>query len=146
MKTLILRLFAMIGFGLLVVTVGTGQTFQAYRANIPFDFVINGGEMKAGKYEVAPISSTQCRRTIMIRDLDTLNAKILGSADCGNAVEDFDQPATLTFWKNSENADKFILVKVDTPTIQMKMKSVWTDVQILSRTGKAPELVTVALY
>lgn len=142
MKTLIFTTLVMIGLGLTVVTGVSGQIGQVYRANIPFDFVINDGAMNAGEYQLTPLSPTQCNRVILIRNLKEPNSKVLGSASCGNAVADFDFHGTLTFWKN---VDKFILVRVDTPTMQMKMKGAWTDVQILSSAGKAPEIVTIAL-
>lgn len=142
MKTLIFRMIVTIGFGLAVAIGASGQVAQVYRANIPFDFVINEGMMNAGRYELTPISSTQCQRVILIQDVKKMNSKVLGSAGCSRDVPDLNLNGTLTFWKN---LDKFVLVKVDTPTIQMKMKGDWTDVQILSRTGKAPEFVTIAM-
>lgn len=142
MKRSILRLFVMIGFGLAAAASAHGQIGQAYRANIPFDFVVNNTQMKAGPYRVAPIQSNQCHRMIAIQDIDRNARKMLGVAGCGAGMPVNDQAGALKFW---HNADKYILVSIDVPTFALSMKGAWTDVQILTGLGKVPEFVTVAL-
>ena len=95
------------------------QSPQKYRAEIPFNFEVNGKQYTAGRYTLGPITDS-ARSAIVLHGLEKgMTSGILKQvAQPGN--NNWDLPGTMSFLKVD---GKYRLVQIATATFKMKLKA-----------------------
>ena len=95
------------------------QSGQKYRAEIPFNFEVNGKQYTAGKYTLGPISDS-ARSAIVLRGIEKgMTSGVLNHvAQPGS--NNWDLPGTMSFLKVD---GQYRLVQIATATFKMKLKA-----------------------
>ena len=80
MKNKILQLFLLVGLTLGITGLAQAQSGSLYRANIPFDFSVNGKSFKAGEYSISFGILRDSPASFLIRSADGREAAIVNDA------------------------------------------------------------------
>ena len=141
MKKLILQSFSICAilmvFGVITASAQFGST---YRAEIPFDFMVNNTKYQAGDYSIGPLSGNSGRGVIAMRSYDTGETKILGMDNTGGDYHM--KQAKMVFARVNGS---YALSEIVTPTLGRRFKRTVTRVEVVKNRGPAPETVIVAL-
>ena len=116
----IIKQLSLIGLFMLGASIAaSAQSSQQYRADIPFNFDIEGKHYAAGQYEVGSLSQVSSHGGISIRNLETGRARVLGlTSQTGS--DSREGLGRLTFLKVD---GLYTLSQILTPTFKMKMNA-----------------------
>lgn len=143
MKKLILQLCIAAGLVVTASATGYSQISQTYRAHIPFDFSVKNGSMKAGDYQLKPITSGSGVGALQLVDVSHNRSRLLGVVKPGEAAWNADQnKGRLIFVRDG---DQYTLSAIETSTFQMRMPKVTASAQVLTKNAASPSTVSVAL-
>lgn len=104
-------------FTLLTAAAAVGQVPRQYRAQIPFDFTVNGRDYKAGEYLVRPVNSDSGSLAIALTDRRTGKGRVIGLASA-LALHNR-RNGTLIF---SDAGGRYSLLRMDMPTFDLKIR------------------------
>lgn len=124
-RTIIHVCFAAI-VALIFAAAADAQVGRQYRADIPFEFTLNGESFEAGEYTVGPLSGNSTQLPLALRHVKSGDTDIIGlvQAQGGNG----ERKGHIYF---TEVNGRYELIQVSTPTFEMKKKRARTDVRIV---------------
>ena len=93
------------------------QIGAQYRAEIPFDFQINGVFYKAGKYLVGPMRQSSSAGPVTILDLKTGRSKIIANSTTGG-----DSQKNTGKMISVRKSGTFTLEQILTPTFELRLR------------------------
>jgi hypothetical protein len=138
----VFRPASLIGVFMLATVMGaSAQSNPQYRAEIPFGFEAAGKHYDAGKYEVGPLERVSSPSAIVIRNLQTGNARLLG-ANARHGNNDSDKDGKLTFVRTDGG---YVLSQISTATFEMKMKAKKSASDQLAKGSSDPAIVAIDL-
>ena len=122
--------------------VGNAQLTQTYRAQVPFDFTVDGHAMKAGEYQIRPVLGLSGNGYLVLIDRDHGKSRALGVIG---------QP-DISWSGTSENRMVFIndsggyaLTSIETRTFRKSIGSVTATAQVIAKNEAKPKEIWVAL-
>ena len=143
MKKIILQLCMAAGLVVAASATGYSQLTQTYRAQIPFDFNVKSSSMKAGEYQLRPITSGSGIGALQLVDVSHNKARLLGVIKPGEGQWNADEnKGRLIFVRDG---DQYTLSAIETATFQMRMPKVTASAQVLTKNAASPSTVSVAL-
>ena len=118
------------------------QSVQKYRAEIPFNFEVDGKQYTAGQYTIGPVSDS-ARSAIVLRGLEKgMTSGILKQvAHPGN--DNWNIPGTMSFLRVG---GQYQLVQITTATFKMKLDAPKPDGERIAKNGSKDSTVSVNLH
>jgi hypothetical protein len=140
MKSTFIKAGLVAVFALVLGTTGYGQISQKYNADIPFDFQVGGRTYHAGTYTIGALSDNSNSGAVTIHDRDGGEKRVIGTALIG--AETPNRAGKLVFVKLN---GVYALERVQTRTIDMKVRTPRADSQLARNSSEKGEKVSVPL-
>ena len=130
----------LLAVGLLAAFSATGnaQISRQYKAHIPFDFTIGNKEVKSGDYLIRPADGVSNQRGVILQELSTGKARLIGQALISSNVSN--KQGSLTFVKSG---DAWILRDVMTDGFELNLKVNSNDAPNIAAVKKTEKTKTV---
>ena len=126
MKNKILQLFLLLGLTIGINGLAQAQSGSLYRANIPFDFSVNGKSFKAGEYAISFGFLRDSPASFLIRSADGKETVVIRNAFPKEVLKP-NRNARIVFDKDGDNYAlaeiKSLQVNVELYNIKTKQKS-----------------------